>query len=67
MFVEGDVDQLDEDDTVALAVDDITLFQYARICQRFPAYTLESLQNAPARDLLRALELLEIAAKIQQG
>ena len=41
------------------------LYQRALICQRFPAYTLEALKRAPAREILQAMELLDLAAQAQ--
>lgn len=41
----------------------VSLFKRAAICKAFPAYTLESVTEANASDLLRALELLDLARR----
>ncbi len=43
----------------------IGLFQRAQIARAFPAYKLHELSDIPAAELLRALELLNAAVKIQ--
>lgn len=44
--------------------DDLRLYQQAIIAKTFPAYTVESARHATV-DTVRALQLLDIAAKIQ--
>ena len=44
----------------------IAIYNRAVICKTFPAYTLESLKDTPARDVLIAMELLSTAAKVNQ-
>lgn len=41
------------------------LYTRAVICQRFPAYKLEDVDDAPIVDLLQALELLNTADKLR--
>ena len=43
----------------------VALYRRAIICQTFPAYKLSDLDDAPARDLLLATELLALARKAQ--
>lgn len=38
-----------------------SLYTRARICQEFPAYKLHELRDAPAGELLQAIELLNLA------
>jgi hypothetical protein len=42
---------------------DVGLYQRARICQRFPAYTLRGLRDEPAGEIMRAIELIALADK----
>lgn len=44
----------------------IAIYNRAVICKTFPAYTLQSLKDTPARDVLIAMELLSTAAKVNQ-
>ena len=41
------------------------LYQRAVICQTFPAYKLEDLDDAPLGELMQALELLTTARQVQ--
>jgi hypothetical protein len=46
---------------------DVVLYQRAVICQTFPAYKLSDLDHESAPMLLRALELLNTARKVQSS
>jgi hypothetical protein len=43
----------------------VHLYNRAMVCKAFPAYTLESARHANARDVWLALEMLDVAAKVQ--
>ena len=43
----------------------VHLYNRAMVCKAFPGYTLESARHANARDVWLALELLDVAAKVQ--
>ena len=43
----------------------IHLYNRAILCKAFPAYTLESARFANARDVWRALEMLNLASKVE--
>ncbi len=45
----------------------VGLYQRAVICQTFPAYKLHEVRDAPARELLQALELIDLARKAQSN
>jgi hypothetical protein len=46
---------------------DVALYQRAVICTTFPAYKLSDLDHESAPTLLRALELLNTARKVQSS
>ncbi|MHB8409845.1 MAG: hypothetical protein ACYDHY_17460 [Acidiferrobacterales bacterium] len=41
----------------------LALWERVTICKVFPGYTLETARQAPAREMRRALALLDIARK----
>ena len=43
----------------------VHLYNRAMVCKAFPEYTLESARHANARDVWLALEMLDVAAKVQ--
>lgn len=43
----------------------VHLYNRAMVCKAFPAYTLETARHANARDVYMALEMLDVAAKVQ--
>ncbi len=43
----------------------VLLYQRAVICKTFPAYTLHELRNQPLREIMWAVQLLDIAQKVQ--
>lgn len=43
----------------------LAIYRKAAISQAFPAYKLHEIDEAPARELLLALELLSLARKAQ--
>ena len=45
----------------------VWLYQRAVICQTFPAYRLEELQDAPIVDILRAVELIGLARQVENA
>lgn len=55
MFSDGDAGEV--------PTDVLALWELVTVCKVFPAYTLETAKHAPARDVRRALRLLDIAQK----
>jgi hypothetical protein len=45
----------------------MSLYHRAIVCKTFPGYTLESVRDAQASEIMRAMKLLELAHKALAG
>ncbi len=45
----------------------VALYRRAVVCQTFPAYRLDDLTHLKAIPILQAMQLLDVARKVQSG